>query len=117
MSLIQKTHAQIIAEDIDQGQAELLHHVEAMLCNFYAKVNTPGLQQEILNAFASNAVKAVSDYAAMFQAVSAINPNTTAPAPVLTVFVPQPDGTVLYVAPLEPVMPEIPINEPPLPTP
>ena len=117
MSLIPKTPAQLIAEEIDQSQSELLRHVESMLANLYAKVNTAGLQQEILNAFGANAAKAVSDYAAMFQAVSAINPSTTAPAPVLTVFVPQQDGTVLYVAPPEPVIPEIPINDPPLPTP
>ena len=106
-SLIQKTNAQRIAEEIDASQNELLNHVQAMLKNIHAKVNTDGEQQAILDAFGANGVKALTSYAAMFQAVSAINPATAIPAPDLTVFQPQPDGTVLFVAPPEPEPEEI----------
>jgi hypothetical protein len=99
MSLITKTNAQRIAEEIDASQNELINHVQATLKNIHAKVNTDGEQQAILDAFGANGVKAMTSYAAMFQAVSAINPATDIPAPDLTVFQPQQDGTVNYVAP------------------
>lgn len=102
MSLITKTNAQRIAEEIDASQNELLNHVQATLKNIHAKVNTDGDQQAILDAFGANGVKAMTSYAAMFQAVSAINPSTDIPAPDLMVFQPQPDGTVNYVAPPAP---------------
>ncbi len=101
MSLITKTNAQRIAEEIDASQNELLNHVQAMLKTIHAKVNTDGEQQAILDAFGANGVKAMTSYAAMFQAVSAINPSTDIPAPDLMVFQPQQDGTVLFVAVLE----------------
>jgi hypothetical protein len=99
MSLITKTNAQRIAEEIDASQNELLNHVQSMLKTIHAKVNTDGEQQAILDAFGANGVKALTAYSAMFQAVSAINPSTDIPAPDLMVFQPQQDGTVIFVAP------------------
>lgn len=95
-TLITKTNAQRIAEEIDAAQQELLNHVEAMLSTIYSKVNTAGEQQAILDAFGSNAASAISAYAAMFQAVAAINPATSVPVPDLAMFQPQPDGTVNF---------------------
>jgi hypothetical protein len=107
-TLISKTKAQRIAEDIDSSQNELLNHVESMLATIYAKVNTEGEQQAILDAFGLNGVAALTAYSAMFQAVAAINPATTVPVPDLNMFQPQPDGTVLFVAPIEPEIEEAP---------
>ena len=101
-NLIPKTNPQRIAEEIDADQRELLNHVQSMLSNIFAKVNTAGEQQAILDTFGANGVKALTSYSAMFQAVSAINPATTVPAPDLLVFQPQQDGSVLFVAPPEP---------------
>ena len=101
-TLITKTNAQRIAEEIDASQQELLNHVEAMLSTIYAKVNTASEQQSILDAFGANAASAISAYVAMFQAVAAINPATSVPVPDLAIVQPQPDGSVLYVAPPTP---------------
>lgn len=107
-NLIPKTNAQRIAEEIDEMQSELLRHVQFTLANIHAKVNTAGEQQAILDTFGTSGVKALTAYAAMFQAVAAINPATSIPEPDLTVFQPQQDGTVKYVAPPEPELPETP---------
>lgn len=101
MNLIIKTNPQRIADEIDSAQQELLAHVEATLTTIYSKVNTAGEQQAILDAFGSNAASAISAYAAMFQAVAAINPATSVPAPDLAIFQPQADGSVLFVSPSE----------------
>ena len=104
--LIPKTTAQVIAESIDSSQRELLNHVESMLANIFAKVNTAGEQQAILDAFGANAASAISAYVAMYQAVSAINPATSVPAPDLAMFQPQADGSVIFAAPIIQSQPE-----------
>lgn len=98
-TLITKTTAQRIADEIDSAQQELLTHVEATLSTIYSKVTTTGDQQAILDAFGANAAAAISAYVAMFQAVAAINPSTSVPVPDLAMFQPQPDGTVNFSPP------------------
>ena len=105
-SLLNKTTAQKIAERIDSTQSELLNHVESILRNIHAAANTDGQQQAILDVFGTGATAALTKYATLYAAISALNPSTTVPAPDMTVFQPQPDGTVLYVAPPEPEQPE-----------
>lgn len=99
MTLLNLTNPQRIAHEIDAAQQELLAHVEATLSTIYAKVNTSGEQQAILDAFGTNAASAISAYAAMFQAVATINPSTSVPAPDLAMFQPQADGTVNFSPP------------------
>ena len=106
-NLIQKTNAQRIAEEIDAMQQEWLNHTQSIFKAIHAKANTEGEQQAILDVFGANGVKALTSYSAMFQAVAAINPATNIPAPDLTVFQPQQDGTVLFVAPPEPEPEEV----------
>lgn len=101
MTLLNLTNPQRIAHEIDSAQQELLNHVQATLSTIYAKVNTAGEQQAILDAFGSNAASAISAYVAMYQAIAAINPATSVPAPDLATFQPQPDGSVLFVSPSE----------------
>lgn len=97
--LFEKTEGQKIAERINSSQVELIRHLEAQLNNFYQSVNTPGKQQEILDAFGTKAAVALQRYVAMRNAIIAIKPDSTVPEPDLTVFVPNADGTVTYVAP------------------
>lgn len=99
MTLLNLTNPQRIAHEIDAAQQELLAHVEATLSTIYSKVNTSGEQQAILDAFGTNAASAISAYAAMFQAVATINPSTSVPVPDLTIFQPQPDGSVNFSTP------------------
>lgn len=103
MNLLPKTPAQQIAEQIDQSQAELIRHIESQLKAFHAKINTAGLQQEILDAFGNKAVEAVTKYSAMRDAVLAVNPSANIPAPDLKTFTPNANGTITYNAPPEPV--------------
>lgn len=110
-SLIPKSDAQVIAERIDQQQAELLNHVESQLRSFHTAVNTEGKQQAILDALGTNAAAAVSRYVAMRELVLQLNPKANVPAPDPKIFVLNPQGTVTYVAPpkkeiAEPTKPE-----------
>jgi len=102
-NLINKTTAQIKAEKIDALQSELQSHVESILSLIYAA---------IMDVFGTGATAALTKYGTLHAAISALNPATTVPAPDLNMFKPQPDGTVLYVAPPKP---EQPIEEAPEP--
>jgi len=111
-NLINKTTAQIKAEKMDALQSELQNHVESILSLIYAEANTEGEQQAILDVFGTGATAALTKYATLHAAISALNPATSVPVPDLTVFQPQSDGTVLFVAP---PAPEQPIEEAPEP--
>jgi hypothetical protein len=100
-SLINKTTAQIKAEKIDALQSELQSHVESILSLIYA-------EQAIMDVFGTGATAALTKYGTLHAAISALNPATSVPVPDLTVFQPQPDGTVLFVAPPEPEIEEAP---------
>lgn len=106
MTLLNLTNPQRIAHEIDAAQQELLKHVESTLSTIYAKVNTAGEQQAILDAFGANAAAAITAYAAMFQAVATINPATSVPVPDLAIFQPQLDGSVIFAAPIIQSQPE-----------
>lgn len=101
-NLIQKTTAQIIAEKIDSTQSELQNHVESVLRNIHAAANTEGEQQAILDVFGTGATAALTKYATLHSAIFALNPSTTVPVADMNIFQPQPDGTVLFVAPESP---------------
>ena len=105
-SLIPKTTAQKLAEEIDQMQSELINHNEAILKVIHSKANTKDEQQNILDVFSNGATAALTKYGTIYAAIVALNPDTTVPAPDLSQFVPNQDGTVTYVAPpeLEPVI-------------
>lgn len=107
-SLIQKTDAQKIAERIDDAQIELINHLESQLRAFHAAVNTEGKQQAILDALGTNAAAAVQRYIAMRTVLLQLKPTANVPAPDPAVFVVNPDGSVTYVAPPKPEVPEGP---------
>lgn len=111
-SLINKTTAQIKAEKMDALQSELQNHVESILSLIYAEANTEGEQQAILDVFGTGATAALTKYATLHAAIYALNPSTSVPVPDMSVFQPQSDGTVLFVAP---PAPEQPIEEAPEP--
>jgi len=77
----------------------LANHIATELRAMYEAVDTPGLQQGILDAFDSPSA-ALRNYEAMRQALAVIDPDAIVPVPNLEVFQPQEDGSVKYVAPV-----------------
>jgi hypothetical protein len=101
MSLIQKTNAEKIAQEIDAINNETIHFIKAVMKNSFNKANTENEQQAIMDVFGSNAVNALTVYSTFYSALAALGQADGLAAPDFTVFSPQPDGTVIYVAPLE----------------
>jgi len=102
MNYLTKTEPEAKAERIAKRAQELANHVESTLRAMHTDLAGSDDPQAILDVFNGNAVQVLTDYGAMYQAVKAINPASTVPAPDLSVFVPHDDGTVKYVAPPEP---------------
>jgi hypothetical protein len=102
MSLIQKSTAEKIANEIDAINTEAISFIKAMMSNAFAKANTAGEQQAIMDVFGTNAVNALTVYSAFYSALATVGQADGLSAPDLTVFQPQPDGTVIFVAPPEP---------------
>lgn len=95
------TTAATIAEII----ASVPAFVVSQMARAYALVNTPDQQQAILDAmpdFGITPTQALTLYETMKVALSSIGLAGNLPSADLTVFVPQPDGSVLYVAPPAP---------------
>ena len=110
MSLIPQ--ATLNAAEIDRINGEITGFVRQQLNRSYSLVMAD--PQAVLDALGSNAVAALTRYAAMHSALAAIGEAGGMAAPDFIVFAPQPDGTVLYVAP-EPEPepePEPPAEEP-----
>lgn len=105
MDLIDKTPAQKIADEISTISSELIKHAVNELKRINVLANTPGEQQNIMNVFGTKATMAFMVYVAFFKAVSAALQEHDVPAPSPDVFQAQPDGTILYVAP-------VPVEEP-----
>jgi hypothetical protein len=99
MSLIQKTTAEKLANDIDSINNEAVSYIRAMMTNAYAKANTAGQQQAIMDVFGINAVNALTIYATLHAALVALGQADGLDTPDFSVFQPQPDGKVLFVDP------------------
>jgi hypothetical protein len=99
MNYLTKTEHESKAERIAKRASELANHVESTLRSMHSELANADDPQAVLDVFGSSAVQVLSDYGAMYEAVKAINPSSTVPAPDLTIFVPSNDGTVAYVAP------------------
>lgn len=102
MNLIPTTPARALATQIEAASQELARHVASQLTRIFELANTPGEQQAIMDVFGSNAVSALTAYTSFHEALGAALPGHSAPDPDLTVFQPQPDGTVVFVAPPAP---------------
>ena len=109
MSLIQKSTAEKIANEIDSINTEAISFLKSMMSNAFAKANTAGEQQSIMNVFGTNAVNALTVYSTFHAALSALCQSDGLAAPNLAMFTPQSDGKVFFVAPPEP---EPPAEEP-----
>jgi|GEM_PF-3451965 len=83
------------AAEIEQVTGDTISFVEARLKNLYELAADPA----VLEVFGTNAVAALTAYSAFLQALTVVKPNHTAPAFDLAIFQPQPDGSVVYVAP------------------
>ena len=102
MSLIQKSTAEKLANEIDSINTEAINFLKSMMSNAFAKANTKGEQQAIMDVFGTNGVNALTVYSTFHAALSALGQADGLAAPDLTIFQPQPDGSILYVAPPEP---------------
>jgi len=95
------TTAATIAEIISSVPA----FVVSQMSRAYALANTPDQQQVILDAmpdFGVTPTQALTLYVTMQTALASIGLAGNLPAADLTIFQPQPDGSILYVAPPEP---------------
>jgi hypothetical protein len=95
------TTAATIAEIISSVPA----FVVSQMSRAYALANTPDQQQAILDAmpdFGVTPTQALTLYVTMQTALASIGLAGNLPAADMTIFQPQPDGSILYVAPPEP---------------
>jgi len=90
------------AAEIEQTTANTISFVEAQLKHLHSLATDPA----VLAVFGTNATAALTAYSAFLQALSVVKPDHTAPAFDLTVFQPQPDGSVLFVEPQTELDPE-----------
>ena len=102
MNLLSKTQAQAIAEQIDQINVQTIGFLKSQAKAAYDLANTAGQEQAIMDAFGSNAAKALSVYSAIHQTLAALGESDGIAAPDFNQFSPQPDGTVTYTAPAPP---------------
>lgn len=96
MSLIQKTNAEKIAQEIDSINTEAISFIKAMMSNAFAKANTAGEQQAIMDVFGTNAVNALTVYATFHAALATLGQADGLSLPDFSIFQPQADGTVRY---------------------
>jgi hypothetical protein len=95
------TTAATIAEIISSVPA----FVVSQMSRAYALANTPDQQQDILDAmpdFGVTPAQALTLYVTMQTALASIGLAGNLPVADLSIFQPQPDGSVLYVAPPSP---------------
>jgi hypothetical protein len=83
------------AAENEQVTADTISFVEARLNQLHDLANDPA----VLAVFGTNATAALTAYSAFLQALTVVKPNHNAPSFDLTVFQPQPDGSILFVPP------------------
>jgi hypothetical protein len=99
MSLfVQTSPAREAANEIQSLITELVGFNAATLRRIHELANTPGQQQAILDKFGAEGASALTAYATLQSAMELVAPGSVPPANP-EVFMPQPDGTVRYVAP------------------
>ena len=101
MSLIQKSPAEKLANEIDYINTEAVSYIRSMMSNAYAKANTASEQQAVMDVFGTNAVNALTVYSTFYDALSTLGQAAGLAVPDFTIFQPQLDGSVVYVAPPE----------------
>ncbi len=108
-TLLEKTEAQREAEQVDDSQAELVRHVESQLLAYYAKFSRKDKAQRLLDALGTKAAAALQRYSAARAFVVACDPLAAAriPAPDLTIYVINQDGTVTFNPPPDPIIPPV----------
>jgi hypothetical protein len=106
MNLLPKSPAQAIAEQIDQINVQTIGFLKSQAKAAYDLANTPNQEQAIMDAFGTNAARALSVYAAIYQTLAALGEADELTAPDYSLFSPQVDGTVIFTAPSEPELSE-----------
>ena len=112
MSLIKKSTAEKLANEIDSINTEAISFIKSMMSNAFAKANTAGEQQAIMDVFGVNAVNALTVYSTFHAALSALGQADGLAVPDLVMFQPQPDGKVIFTAPAQPEPQSEPEPEP-----
>ena len=83
------------AAEIEQITADTISFVEARLKQLHELAGNPA----VLDVFGKNAVRALTAYSAFHTALTIAKLDHNAPPFDLSVYQPQPDGSVLFVAP------------------
>lgn len=104
------TTAAEIAAELNSIERQTIGFLKSMASRSFALINTPGHQQAVLDFMGDKAIRAVTVYSAVYGALDQVGEADGLDAPDLNVFQPQPDGTVIFVAP--PVIEEPPAPEP-----
>jgi hypothetical protein len=102
MNLLFKTQAQAIADQIDQINVQTIGFLKSQAKAAYDLANTAGQQQAVMDAFGTDAAKALSVYSAIHQTLASLGESDGLAAPDFNQFSPQPDGKVIYTAPAPP---------------
>lgn len=100
MSLIQKSTSEKLANEIDSINTESISFLKSMMSNAFAKANTAGEQQAIMDVFGSNAVNTLTVYATFHATLATLGQADGLSLPDFSIFQPQADGTVRYVVPV-----------------
>jgi hypothetical protein len=83
------------AAEIEQITADTISFVEARLKQLHELAADPA----VLDVFGKNAVAALTAYRAFHSALTVAKFDHTAPAFDISIYQPQPDGSVKYIAP------------------
>jgi hypothetical protein len=102
MNLLSKTQAQAIAEQIDQINVQTIGFLKSQAKAAYDLANTSGQEQAVMDAFGTDAAKALSVYSAIHQTLASLGESDGLAAPDFNQFSPQPDGKVIFTAPAQP---------------
>jgi hypothetical protein len=84
------------AAEIEKITGDTISFVEARLKQLYELAADPA----VLDVFGKNAVAALTAYRAFHSALTVANFEHTAPAFDISIYQPQPDGSVKYIAPV-----------------
>jgi hypothetical protein len=98
MNLISQTTNN--AAQIDRINRETLSYVQSQLKRSYDLVFNDGDPQPVLDAMGENASTALQIYSAFYQALNTLDIADTIIAPDFSIYQPQSNGTVVYVAPI-----------------
>jgi len=95
--------ATLSAAKVNQLDLDTKNYLRSQLIASYATVYNNGNPQPVLDAMGTNASAALNSYSVLYEALNTLGVADGVPPVVLTIYVPNSDGTVTYVpAPIPP---------------